>query len=83
MYRYVTPSYGREWKQIGIELGLSYPQLKEIKADNHNVKECCNEMLAVWLNVDTKASWKKLFAAIESPAVISNPTSDTGNDVTS
>ena len=42
-----------------------------INADNPNsVKSCCNEMLAEWLRVDIHASWKKLFAAIDSIVVV-------------
>ena len=29
-------------------------------------EDCCNEMFAMWLNKDSTATWKKLFAAIES-----------------
>lgn len=78
LYRYVTPSYATEWKQIGIELGLSAVKLKEIRVENIKVKDCCNEMLEEWLCVDTKASWKRLFNAIESPAVTCKP--ESGND---
>jgi len=60
---------------------LSNAKLKQIKADNNTVKHCCNKMLAEWLNIDTKASWKKLFTAIESPAVTSNPAPDNSNDM--
>ena len=34
-----------------------------------NVKWCCNQMLKKWLEMDTTASWGKLFTVIESPAV--------------
>jgi len=37
---------------------------------------CCNSMLIKWLDVDKTASWEKLFAVIESPAV--SHTSDNG-----
>ena len=29
-------------------------------------EDCCNEMFAIWLSKDSTASWKRLFAAIES-----------------
>ena len=29
-------------------------------------EDCCNEMFAMWLSKDSTATWKKLFAAIES-----------------
>ena len=41
---------------------------------NHmfQVDLCCNAMLEKWLELDTSASWGKLFTAvIESPAVTS------------
>ena len=43
--------------------------------ENDNVckaEPCCNAMLKKWLQVDTTASWEKLFTAIESPAVPSS-----------
>ena len=79
MCRYVTPIYATEWREIGIELGLPNAKLKEIYVDSKNVKQCCNDMLAEWLCVDTEASWKKLFSAIDSPAVTSNPESNSSN----
>ena len=36
-------------------------------------------MLDKWLEIDTTASWKKLFAAIESPAVTSGQAVDKGD----
>lgn len=55
---------------IGILLGLPSKSLRIIEADYpSNVKRCCNEMLEIWLEIDDTASWEKLFAAIESPAV--------------
>ena len=44
--------------------------LNIIKHDHHfEAIPCCNAMLDKWLQVDTTASWEKLFAVIESPAV--------------
>ena len=79
LFRYVTPTYAKEWREIGIELGLPNAKLIEIKADSGSMKQCCNDMLAEWLRVDTEASWEKLFIAISSPAVTSNPESDSSN----
>ena len=58
---------------IGTLLGLPSGELKSIEAGYPtNVKWCCNQMLEKWLEVDPSASWKKLFEAIESPAVSSD-----------
>ena len=58
------------WKVIGTLLGLPSGELKAIEAGYAtNVMWCCNQMLEKWLDVDTTASWGKLFTIIESPAV--------------
>jgi len=55
---------------IGTLLDLPSGELKAIEAGYPtNVKQCCNQMLEKWLEVDPTASWKKLFTVIESPAV--------------
>ena len=78
LYKHITPQYAADWKVIGTLLDLSSGELKSIEAGNPtNVKWCCNQMLENWLEKDTAASWGKLFAVIESPAVAS--TSDEGN----
>ena len=67
---HVTLQYAADWREIGVELGLTDAKLREIREDNpHSVKRCCNRMFSEWLRVDTTASWEKLFTAIESPAV--------------
>ena len=80
LYRYVTPQYATEWKAIGAELGFSDPKLNIIRA-NHpcSIKDCCNEMLSQWLRIDSTPSWKKIFNAIDSPAVCGGQVIDKGN----
>lgn len=61
--------------KIGIELGLSHAKLKIIAVDHsQRCEDCCNQMLAEWLQIDPTASWKKLFDAVESPTVYSGYT---------
>ena len=65
-----TPQYAVQWRVIGTQLGLPTGTLDIIEHDNHyKARECCNAMLKEWLQVDTTASWEKLFTVIESPAV--------------
>ncbi|XP_065885615.1 protein NLRC5-like isoform X2 [Dysidea avara] len=74
LQRHVTPQYAADWREIGVELGLTDAKLREIEAGNPtNLKWCCNRMFSEWLRMDTTASWEKLFAAIESPAVSGGP----------
>ena len=79
LYQHITPQYAADWKVIGTLLGLPSGELKAIEAGYPtNVKWCCNQMLEKWLEMDPTASWVKLFAAIESPAVSSGEAVDKG-----
>ena len=70
LYLCITPQYAADWEVIGTLLGLPIGELKAIKAGNPtDFKWCCNQMWIHWLQVDTAASWRKLFTVIESPAV--------------
>ena len=62
------------WKSIGTHLGLPRGKLCNIEAGwPTNVEWCCNQMLEVWLNTDTNASWRKIDKAIRrSVAAVSN-----------
>ena len=51
-------------------LDIPSSELNAITAGNPtNAKRCCNAMLEKWLEIDTAASWEKIFSAINSPAV--------------
>ena len=70
LYQHVTPQYAADWEVIGTLLGLPTATLDTIEYDNtHKAARCCNAMLKKWLQVDTTASWRKLFTVIESAAV--------------
>ena len=70
LYQHITPQYAADWEVIGTLLGLPTATLKIIEYDNREkARQCCNAMLSKWLEVDTTASWRKLFTVIESPAV--------------
>ena len=59
-----------DWEVIGTLLGLPSGELKVIEVGwPSNLKWCCNQMLKKWLEMDTAASWEKLFTVIESLAV--------------
>ena len=70
LYEHITPQFAADWKVIGTMLDIPSSELKAIAAGNPtNAKWCCNTMLEKWLEIDTAASWEKIFAAINSPAV--------------
>ena len=52
-------------------------ELKIIEHDYFNrAVLCCNKMLQRWLELDPAATWERLFAAIDSEAVVTAITSD-------
>ena len=70
LYEQITPQYAADWKVIGKLLGVTSGKLDVIEADCPNrIKDRCNKMLKIWLEIDPVASWRKLFAAIESSAL--------------
>ena len=81
LYEHVTPDYAVYWKTIGILLGVPCNELKIIEHDFINrAVSCCNTMLQRWLETDPTATWEKLFAAIDSEAVVSAISSDSNLD---
>ena len=72
IYHHITPQYATQWKVIGMLLDLPSEALNIIEHDHRDKAEpCCNAMLEKWLQLNTTASWEKLFAVIESSAVSS------------
>jgi len=70
LQNYITPHYAARWRVIGTQLDLSRGLLDSIEYDHaHKAESCCNAVLEKWLDVDSSASWKKLFEVMESPAV--------------
>ena len=79
LHRHITPHYAADWKVMGTLLGLPSSELNAIAAQNpNNLKWCCNTMLEKWLEVDSTASWEKIFTTIDSPAMSTKCESDTG-----
>ena len=78
LYTHITPHYAADWKIVGSLLGIPLGELRTIEATYPtNVKQCCNQMLERWLEMDPTATWEKIFAAIDSPAICSH--SSTGD----
>ena len=60
----MAPSY----YDIGLQLDVPEAKLNLIRDDDHNfqgLKEKCRNMLEVWLESDTSATWKKLCDALQ------------------
>ena len=58
------------WRDLGVQLGLKPARLKaleEYPEDRRKVK-----MILQWLKADQDASWEKLQAALEKPALCEN-----------
>ena len=54
------------WWRIGVFLNIEPAELACIEHDFRRCQECCDRMLAKWLEVDTTASWKKIKQSIQS-----------------
>ena len=66
LYEKITPHVAAHWRRIGIFLDIIPGELDIIESDYFgNCTECCNRMLAKWLDVDTSASWEKLKDSIK------------------
>ena len=66
----VIINHAAEWRVLGALFHISIGQLDIIEATNPNDPEgCCSRVLKIWLTTDNSASWEKLLAIIESPAV--------------
>ena len=70
LHRYVIPRYASVWRKIGKELGLPNETLAIIEKDHSatGVEKCCHGILSKWLEVNTDASWQKLFAVTDKCA---------------
>ena len=60
-----------DWHSLGLQLGIIYPTLEEIKENNReNVDKCKKAMIAAWLNKEYDVlkfgvpSWSVLKAAL-------------------
>ena len=54
--------------------------LRTMEADyRSDVRSCCKQMIMKWLKNDRNATWGKLFAVIESPAVSGGQAGSKGN----
>ena len=67
LYKEFTPEYAVHWKRIGVFLDIPNGVLDIIEFEHFgNCRECCDRMLATWLDVDVNASWRKLNSALDS-----------------
>ena len=53
-----------DWQGLGIRLEIDYHELKKLAKLHSTVEERKYEMLQLWLDSDTKASWTKLLTAL-------------------
>ena len=52
------------WQGLGIQLEIDYHELKKLAKVHSTIEEHKYEMLQLWLDSDTKASWTKLLTAL-------------------
>ena len=68
-----------KWRDIGLELGITDPQLETIEANNNDVTSRLTAMLREWLNRSYNTSrygepsWQRLSEAVRQRAGGNNP----------
>ena len=65
LHTLVTPEFAISWRNIGSALGLTNGLLDIIEYDHHNkAEDCCNAVWEQWLDMDSTATWNKVFQVI-------------------
>ena len=65
-YNQVRDEVAVKWYDLGVCLMIPHEQLDIIKSDTpFDAKMCCTKMFQTWLQVDPKANWSKLIAALK------------------
>ena len=65
--KHVCDKYADNWKRIGYYLDMPTGTLNAIERNfPSNVKWCCHQLFEEWLQIDSNASWDKVFSAIDS-----------------
>ena len=70
--RYVKPDIATKWKDVGVELldVEDVPKLDIIKVNfSGDADKCTVEMLQLWLNKKSDASWNQLIEAFKAPGI--------------
>ena len=62
--RYVVANYATDWKDIGLELGLSFDMLESIEKDHPHLTEAFQQTLHKWLKFTPNATWRILEIAL-------------------
>jgi len=61
LHNLVTPRHAAQWRDIGSHLGLQSGLLDIVDYDQqHKAEDCCNMVWEHWLDMDSKACWKKV-----------------------
>ena len=66
----------KNWKDLGLRLGLREATLDGIETDHYRVKDCKREMISKWLNwvdIDYKPTWQHLADALRHSTVQHGP----------
>jgi len=74
LIKYVSAKYAADWKRIGYFLEMEIGTLQAIERNfPSNVNWCCDQMFEKWLEMDTTASWAKVFVAIDGLLIQNEP----------
>lgn len=63
---YVAVTYASKWKLLGKILNIREEILRNIEKDHpQNCENCCSEMLSVWLELTSNATWAIMLEAVD------------------
>ena len=79
----VITDVSAKWYQLGIVLleDERVNQLANIKANNHNVTDCCYAMFSYWIQTQPNASWHQLVKALKERGVEMNDVAKTVKEI--
>ena len=64
----VIPKIKAEWKDVALSMGYGMHNIKDIKLESEDFKECCQNLFSDWLETDhgpTPKSWRTLLSKIK------------------
>jgi len=64
---HVVSNYAAGWKDIGMELGLSFDMMEIVEKDHpHEIVACFREVLSKWLKTAPTPTWSTLEVALSN-----------------
>ena len=60
----VRKRFGKDWKHVGLALGLDYSEIENIELNKHDNDDRAFQMLEIWIQRNVNACYCKLISAM-------------------